>query len=179
MNTCNHTKSNGVPCGSPSMGHSPLCYFHGRILERALRNPEGPMVLGALDSSAAVLAALSQLTLAIAANGIDLKRAGILLRALTLAARLASTVARANEAEAAAIHEAAEEASAAEPQPPAEWTLYTDAPPAELPTQLPKIQAAVATPRSRHQHPNNRQPRSHRHHMPSSRPERSAVERPL
>ena len=96
MTLCHHPKSNGQPCASPAVTGQTLCFFHARSQARTPAAPEAeaPLHLPALDSPAAVLAALSELTLAIAANTIDLKRANLLLRALSLATRLANTLAK-------------------------------------------------------------------------------------
>ena len=133
MTLCQH-QFDGRTCASPALSGQDLCYFHSRSRDR---NPvvtpdslETTLTLPDLTDPAAILAALSTLTQAIAQNLIDPKRANLLLRSLTLATRLATAIEKAAKKE---------EKNSPEPAAP-RLTPKTEAP------TLPALTAAAARP---------------------------------
>ena len=101
MNLCQHQFDDRT-CASPALTGQDLCYFHSRDRNRnpnpaTPANLETALTLPDLTDPAAVLAALSTLAQAISQNNIDPKRANLLLRVLTLAAKLTTTIEKAAE----------------------------------------------------------------------------------
>jgi|GEM_PF-2109687 len=91
INLCQHTKQDGNTCASPALSGQTLCYFHSR--ERTpQQHTEATLELPDLTDRTAILTALSQLLQAVALNQIDTKRANLLLRGLSLATRLATSI---------------------------------------------------------------------------------------
>jgi len=88
VKTCTHIKVTGHPCGSPALSGERFCYFHQRMI-RGVRTPPKsrihPMAL--LESEEGIQVALMETVNAIVRNTIDLKRATLILRALSIAAR--------------------------------------------------------------------------------------------
>jgi hypothetical protein len=85
---CTHIKVTGHPCGSPALSGERFCYFHERMI-RGVRTPPKsrihPMAL--IENEEGIQVALMETINAIARNQIDLKRANLILRALSIAVR--------------------------------------------------------------------------------------------
>jgi len=101
MNLCRHQFDDRT-CASPALTGQDLCYFHSRDRDRTPNpttpaNLEATLTLPDLTDPAAILAALSILAQAVSQNTIDPKRANLLLRVLTLAAKLTTTIEKAAE----------------------------------------------------------------------------------
>jgi len=90
---CTHVKVTGHPCGSPALSGERFCYFHQRML-RGVRTPPKsrihPMAL--IESAEGIQVAIMETINAIARNTIDLKRATLILRALSIATHNAHRV---------------------------------------------------------------------------------------
>jgi hypothetical protein len=85
---CTHIKVTGIRCGSPALRGENFCYFHQRMI-RGVPTPSKarihPMAL--IENEEAIQVALMETINAIVRNQIDLKRANLLLRALSIAVR--------------------------------------------------------------------------------------------
>jgi hypothetical protein len=85
---CTHIKVTGHPCGSPALSGERFCYFHERMI-RGVRTPPKsrihPMAL--IENEEGIQVALMETINAIARNQIDLQRANLILRALSIAVR--------------------------------------------------------------------------------------------
>jgi hypothetical protein len=90
---CTHVKATGHPCGSPALTGERFCYFHQRMI-RGVRTPPKsrihPMAL--IENEEGIQVALMETINAIVRNTIDLKRASLILRALSIAAHNARRV---------------------------------------------------------------------------------------
>jgi hypothetical protein len=90
---CTHIKVTGHSCGSPALSGERFCYFHQRMI-RGVRTPPHsrihPMAL--IENEEGIQAALMETINAIARNTIDLQRANLIIRALSIAARNARRV---------------------------------------------------------------------------------------
>jgi hypothetical protein len=90
---CTHIKVTGHPCGSPALTGERFCYFHQRMI-RGVRTPPKsrihPMAL--IENEEGIQVALMETINAIVRNTIDLKRASLILRALSIAAHNARRV---------------------------------------------------------------------------------------
>jgi hypothetical protein len=88
VKTCTHVKVTGHPCGSPALSGERFCYFHQRMI-RGVRTPPKsrihPMAL--IENEEGIQVALMETINAIARNQIDLQRANLILRALSIAVR--------------------------------------------------------------------------------------------
>ena len=91
---CRHTHDDGRPCGSAAAEHRDYCSYHLgyrvrqlRIAQHRARGERFDLKLPPLESMHAVQSALTQLSEALAADMIDLKRADRLMRLLTIASR--------------------------------------------------------------------------------------------
>jgi hypothetical protein len=90
---CTHIKVAGVPCGSPALVGQRFCYFHERMIHGVPTPPKSrihPMAL--IENEEGIQAALMETINAIVRNTIDLKRASLILRALSIAAQNARRV---------------------------------------------------------------------------------------
>jgi hypothetical protein len=125
---CSHIKVNGVRCGSPSLRGEVFCYFHQRMI-RGIRTPPKSRLhpIANFEDPQAIQASLMEVVNALVRNHIDIARARLILRALSIAARHANRV-RFDCFESDMVKEV--------PQYPA-------APPAEGPFTLPAVQAAA------------------------------------
>lgn len=87
---CRHIKTNGIPCGSPALRGYNFCYFHHHAHHRPGR-PAGAAASAAfvplpiLEDANAVQLALHRIAQAIAEDGIDPRRAALLLYAFQTA----------------------------------------------------------------------------------------------
>jgi len=91
--TCTHIKVTGVRCDSPSLRGERFCYFHQRMVRGVRTPPEArlhPVAL--IEDEESIQAALMEVINALMRNTIDLKRAGLILRALHIAVKNASRV---------------------------------------------------------------------------------------
>ncbi|MFY9684091.1 MAG: hypothetical protein WAU76_11095 [Candidatus Sulfotelmatobacter sp.] len=90
---CIHVKVTGHPCGSPALRGESYCYFHQRMI-RGVPTPSKarihPMAL--IENEEAIQVALMETINAIVRNQIDLQRANLLIRALSIAVRNARRV---------------------------------------------------------------------------------------
>ena len=126
--SCSHIKVNGVRCGSPSLRQEVFCYFHQRMI-RGVRTPPKSRLhpIANFENQEAIQASLMELVNAVVRNHIDVPRARLILRALSIAARHANRV-RFDCFESDMVKEV--------PQYPA-------APPAEGPFSIAAVQAAA------------------------------------
>ena len=88
---CTHIKVNGVRCGSPALRQEVFCYFHQRMI-RGVRTPPKSRLhpIAMLEDEQSIQAALMEIVNAIVRNQIDVARARLVLRALSIAARNAT-----------------------------------------------------------------------------------------
>ena len=88
---CTHIKVNGVRCGSPSLRKEVFCYFHQRMI-RGVRTPPKSRLhpIANFENAEAIQASLMEVVNALVRNQIDVPRARLVLRALSIAARNAS-----------------------------------------------------------------------------------------
>jgi hypothetical protein len=91
--TCTHIKVNGVRCGSPSLRQEVFCYFHQRMI-RGVRTPPKSRLhpIANFEDAQAIQASLMEVVNALVRNHIDVARARLILRALSIAARNANKV---------------------------------------------------------------------------------------
>lgn len=90
---CTHIKVTGHTCASPALRGESFCYFHQRMIRGVPTPPKSrihPMAL--IESEEGIQVALMETINAIIRNTIDLKRASLILRALSIAARNARNV---------------------------------------------------------------------------------------
>ncbi|HWY19576.1 MAG TPA: hypothetical protein VNX26_00050 [Candidatus Acidoferrum sp.] len=90
---CSHIKVNGIRCGSPSLRQEVFCYFHQRMI-RGVRTPPKSRLhpMANFESQEAIQASLMEVVNALVRNHIDVPRARLILRALSIAARHANRV---------------------------------------------------------------------------------------
>ena len=90
---CSHIKVNGVRCGSPSLRQEVFCYFHQRMI-RGVRTPPKSRLhpMANFEDAQAIQASLMEVVNALVRNHIDVPRARLILRALSIAARHANRV---------------------------------------------------------------------------------------
>jgi hypothetical protein len=88
---CTHVKVNGIRCGSPALRQEVFCYFHQRMI-RGVRTPPKSRLhpIAMLESQESIQAALMEIVNALVRNQIDVARARLILRALSIAARHAA-----------------------------------------------------------------------------------------
>jgi hypothetical protein len=91
--TCTHIKVNGIRCGSPSLRGEVFCYFHQRML-RGVRTPPKSRLhpIANFEDAEAIQASLMEVVNALVRNHIDVARARLILRALSIAASNAPKV---------------------------------------------------------------------------------------
>jgi hypothetical protein len=127
---CSHIKVNGIRCGSPSLRGEVFCYFHQRMI-RGVRTPPKSRLhpMANFESPEAIQASLMEVVNALVRNHIDVARARLILRALSIAARNATKV-RFDCFESNMVKEVPE---------------YPAAPPATAPFAITPAQAAALT----------------------------------
>jgi hypothetical protein len=88
---CTHIKVNGIRCGSPSLRQEVFCYFHQRMI-RGVRTPPKSRLhpIANFEDPQAIQASLMEVVNALVRNQIDVPRARLVLRALSIAVRNAS-----------------------------------------------------------------------------------------
>jgi hypothetical protein len=88
---CAHIKVNGIRCGSPSLRREVFCYFHQRMI-RGVRTPPKSRLhpIANFEDAQSIQASLMEVVNALVRNQIDVPRARLILRALSIAARNAS-----------------------------------------------------------------------------------------
>jgi len=88
---CTHIKVNGIRCGSPSLRQEVFCYFHQRMI-RGVRTPPKSRLhpIANFEDTQAIQVSLMEVVNALVRNQIDVPRARLVLRALSIAARNAS-----------------------------------------------------------------------------------------
>lgn len=91
--SCTHIKVTGVRCGSPSLHGEQFCYFHQRM-HRGVRTPPQARLhpVALIEDEESIQAALMEVINALMRNTLDLKRAGLILRALHIAVKNARRV---------------------------------------------------------------------------------------
>jgi hypothetical protein len=90
---CTHIKVNGIRCGSPSLRQEVFCYFHQRMI-RGVRTPPKSRLhpIANFEDTQAIQVSLMEVVNALVRNQIDVARARLVLRALSIASRNASKV---------------------------------------------------------------------------------------
>jgi hypothetical protein len=90
---CTHIKVNGIRCGSPSLRQEVFCYFHQRMI-RGVRTPPKSRLhpIANFEDTQAIQVSLMEVVNALVRNQIDVPRARLVLRALSIAVRNASKV---------------------------------------------------------------------------------------
>jgi hypothetical protein len=88
---CTHIKVNGIRCGSPALRQEVFCYFHQRMI-RGVRTPPKSRLhpIANFEDTHAIQLSLMETVNALVRNHIDVPRARLILRALSIAARNAS-----------------------------------------------------------------------------------------
>ena len=88
---CTHIKVNGIRCGSPSLRQEVFCYFHQRMI-RGVRTPPKSRLhpIANFEDPQAIQASLMEVVNALVRNQIDVPRARLVLRALSIAVRNSS-----------------------------------------------------------------------------------------
>jgi hypothetical protein len=86
--SCTHIKVNGHRCESPALRGEVFCYFHQRMI-RGVRTPPKSRLhpIAMLEDQESIQAALMEIVNALVRNQIDVPRARLVLRALSIAAR--------------------------------------------------------------------------------------------
>ena len=90
---CTHIKVNGIRCGSPSLRQEVFCYFHQRMI-RGVRTPPKSRLhpIANFEDTQAIQVSLMEVVNALVRNQIDVPRARLVLRALSIAVRNATKV---------------------------------------------------------------------------------------
>jgi len=85
---CTHIKVNGIRCGSPALRQEVFCYFHQRMI-RGVRTPPTSRLhpIANFEDPQAIQASLMEVVNALVRNQIDVSRARLVLRALSIAVR--------------------------------------------------------------------------------------------
>ncbi len=88
VKVCTHIKVTGVRCGSPALRGEQFCYFHQRMI-RGVQIPTNARLhpVALLEDEESIQASLMEVINALARNTIDLPRAHLILRALSIAVR--------------------------------------------------------------------------------------------
>jgi hypothetical protein len=88
VKVCTHIKVTGVRCGSPALRGEQFCYFHQRMI-RGVQIPTNARLhpVALLEDEESIQASLMEVINALARNTIDLPRAQLILRALSIAVR--------------------------------------------------------------------------------------------
>jgi hypothetical protein len=90
---CRHIKPSGLKCKSPAVRKTPFCYFHTglyRSRNPSLSDAREPITLPSLEDATGIQIALQQVLSALGSSRIDPRRAGLYLRGLEIAGRLAA-----------------------------------------------------------------------------------------
>jgi hypothetical protein len=88
---CSHIKVNGIRCGSPSLRQEVFCYFHQRMIRGVCTPPRSRLhPIANFEDPQAIQASLMEVVNALVRNHIDVPRARLILRALSIAARNAN-----------------------------------------------------------------------------------------
>jgi hypothetical protein len=127
---CTHIKVNGIRCGSPSLRQEVFCYFHQRMI-RGVRTPPKSRLhpIANFEDEHAIQASLMEVVNALVRNQIDVPRARLVLRALSIAVRNAGKT-RFGWSTSEMVREVPE---------------YPAAPPATGPLAIATVQAAALT----------------------------------
>jgi hypothetical protein len=93
VKVCTHIKVTGVRCGSPALRGEQFCYFHQRMMRGVATPPNARLhPIALIENEEAIQVSLMEVINALARNTIDLHRAQLILRALTIAVRNARRV---------------------------------------------------------------------------------------
>src|ERR1035437_6850516 len=93
IKSCTHIKVTGVRCGSPALRGEQFCYFHQRMMRGVQTPPNARLhAVALIEDEEAIQASLMEVINALARNTIDLHRAQLILRALSIAVRTARRV---------------------------------------------------------------------------------------
>src|SRR5713226_8313688 len=93
VKVCTHIKVTGVRCGSPALRGEQFCYFHQRMMRGVSTLPNARLhPIALIENEEAIQVSLMEVINALARNTIDLHRAQLILRALTIAVRNARRV---------------------------------------------------------------------------------------
>ena len=93
IKSCTHIKVTGVRCGSPALRGEQFCYFHQRMMRGVQTPPNARLhAVALIEDEEAIQASLMEVINALARNTIDLHRAQLILRALSIAVRNARRV---------------------------------------------------------------------------------------
>jgi hypothetical protein len=88
---CNHIFPDAHPCGSPALRGEAFCYYHHPdrqpVADPYARRARRGFHLPALTDHRSLRTALNEVVLRVAANKIDVRRAGLILYSLQIAAR--------------------------------------------------------------------------------------------
>ncbi|HEY6339017.1 MAG TPA: hypothetical protein VIW68_11050 [Candidatus Sulfotelmatobacter sp.] len=85
---CTHIKVTGVQCGSPALRGEQFCYFHQRMIRGVQVPPQQrlhPVAL--IEDEEAIQSSLMEVINALIRNTIDLRRADLILKALSIAVK--------------------------------------------------------------------------------------------
>jgi hypothetical protein len=85
---CTHIKVNGIRCGSPALRQEVFCYFHQRMI-RGVRTPPKSRLhpIANFEDEHSIQASLMEVVNALVRNQVDVPRARLILRALSIAVR--------------------------------------------------------------------------------------------
>ena len=91
--TCTHIKITGHRCGSPALRGERFCYFHQHVHRGVRRRSTSRMhPIALFESEEALQVSLMEVVNALLYDGLDLKRATLILRALHIAVKNARRV---------------------------------------------------------------------------------------
>ncbi|MGA9495408.1 MAG: DUF5763 domain-containing protein [Terriglobales bacterium] len=86
--SCQHTKKDGSPCGSPALRNQQFCYYHDRQrpviqnLPGSAKFPPAPFFLPLLEDANSIQRAIGKVLEHLLHRRLDPKKAGVLLYAL-------------------------------------------------------------------------------------------------
>jgi len=88
IRNCTHVKVNGIRCGSPALRGERFCYYHQRAL-RGVRTPPRARLhpIALIEDPQSIQFALMEVINALLRDTIDIRRAGLILRALHIAVK--------------------------------------------------------------------------------------------
>src|SRR5260221_2442589 len=88
VKVCTHIKVTGVRCGSPALRGEQFYYFHQRMMRGVATPPNARLhPIALIESEEDIQASLMEVIYDLARNTIELHRAQLILRPLTIAAR--------------------------------------------------------------------------------------------
>jgi hypothetical protein len=87
VKVCTHIKVNGVRCGSPALRSEQFCYFHQRMIHGVKALDQRIHHVALLENEEAIQASLMEVINSLIRGTIDLRRADLILRALSIAVR--------------------------------------------------------------------------------------------